>query len=258
MQNLVIQTAQHLLNCNYTGLERNTFFHHFFTGPGFVAGDHLHKYRDCMSLNRTKQENETKEDFIHTKFKHFRHAINGCLGYIQNACERCNIRAFKTIRMTLEQAYHVLQADPDVKVIYSTRDPRGMISSRIQVDVSGHRNNKTYQVPFERHAHSACQRLRHDRQFIAKLKEEFPDNFYLTNYETIYGDVRGAVADVYKFLNLDIQPSVTAWVRRQMSAHERHRHGNQIDKWRTLLTREQIQTVYDSCGDLIQVDGKGW
>ena len=224
------------------------FHHAFMLGPGFDAVKRLVKYRTCMQMDKPKGLNERKQHYIRRRNTNSMRKFPACKHLIQTACSGRDIRAFKTIRMTMEQISSVLAIDPEVKVIYSTRDPLGMVSSRYKIDVNHSKKFNTPLPPFKQRIVELCVRVRRDRKLLVTLQKSYPNNLYVTSYETMYADVQGTAEEVYQFLGLDMPASVNTWVMDQVN---RDGHVNQTEKWRTFLTEEQVKIVHQQCDDLI-------
>ena len=133
MQALVVQCALDILECRFNKLPETILLSYFLFGPGrFARSPHLdlEGYRFCMRNKLQIHKGASKN----TKYKLFRSRIKECLPFLTQQCEKHHIGGFKTIRMSTDLIHMILTKDPSIKVIYSTRDPRAIVSSRIEID----------------------------------------------------------------------------------------------------------------------------
>ena len=195
----------------------------------------------------------TKAEFRKNRTLHYNRLYPVCIEHALSVCRSRNIRAFKTIRMTLTQAFKIVKEHPDVKVIYSTRDPRGMASSRYKIDLQY--KYIAGMPPFRQRVVEQCVRVRNDLNIVPKLQQEFPNNFFSSSFEDLVKDPVAIADRVYAFLGLQMPEAIKEWVQRQVKNHDNGPHSNATVKWKSTLSDDMLLTLKEECADLISLLG---
>ena len=197
-----------------------------------------------MLANYTRSKELTGKAVFDDAWKQYQEQYDNCKNYLKQACEGRRIRSFKTIRMTLEQIYELLKDDPSIRIIYQTREPKAMLSSRLRMSHK-YQNNSVTKFTLE-----MCVRIRNDVHHLSRILSEFPNNMFVTNYEALNKDVQATTEKVYDFLGLKMTHSVKKWLRSETVRRERGDQANTTDKWRSVLSEQQVKIVNDLCGVL--------
>ena len=227
-EELIAQTAVNLLNCDLSRLPVNMLQHSFMADwHEYGKSVHLQPYRNCMKYPRL--ENQTKLVFRERKALHQQAVFTSCKQLLQQSCDQSRVRGFKTIRMTIGQIARVLQIDPEVKVIYSARDPRGIANSRYTISSVDKRIARTLKDTIR----EICVRMRYDTDALGRLSRDITNRVYHTHFEDILTDPERHVREMYGFMGMNMTKEIRRWVTKQGKKAEKERHNHVMQKWRS-------------------------
>ncbi len=108
----ILQTVSDLLNCNFDNIPASVLSHQFIF-DGLKSIPWKREYSQCLGGREPVDEVSPR-----------------CLQVLETHCNKAPLRAMKTVRFSLHMASKLLELDPDIKVIYLVRDPRGVLKSR--------------------------------------------------------------------------------------------------------------------------------
>ena len=217
----VVETSMNILNCRIDKLSQHNLA--------------------CIQMEITHpllRKCNVKKEGNHTE----------CLQQVRKKCLRSKIRAFKTIRMPMEIIERIIKIDPSVKIIYSTRDPRGMINSRRNLERFPDRK-------FGMEVKSLCIHVEHDYKL-------FLNNTLLRkhtcklDYDKLVSDLLGQTKSIYHYLGINItNNSIMLKRMSQLDRTKRLNATSPIPKWRNTLTSEQVEIVNMECTWLLETLG---
>ena len=235
-----------LLSCNVKSqsIPPRMLMSQFFLGPHVKGRSRtlLQYYRRCM--NRLTG-NQTRNEFEKVKFKSYFERFPECQTHLKRVCTRHDVTVIKTIRMTLKQASRAMELDPDLKVIYSTRDPRAVASSR------DHIVNYVKDAPsLAQTTAEVCERMRYDLDHLETLEANYITRFMRTSFEAIVSDVEGVSRQIYSFLGLGHVPPEVRTLIADVSHDEGHR--NATVKWQKKFSPENKMAAERDCSDIIK------
>ena len=98
---------------------------------------------------------------------------------------------------------HILKALPDVKVIYSLRDPRGIINSRRRIKKS---------IELVSSARHLCLRQSQDYTIFHDLERAFPGRIMRITYEDLAAKPLELAETLYDFIGLPLPVPVSDWL----------------------------------------------
>lgn len=146
-----------------------------------------------------------------------RHGYERCASIMKQACAATSIKAIKVIRLQMTTAIKYLHHNPDVKLIFYTRDPRGIIHSRIKLNylssVSMHNPGMETKL--------LCRKMEADLDAIFKsinYRRSTFERILVIKYEDLVEKPLEILQSVYSFLELDVPEEVTKWLENSMGA----------------------------------------
>lgn len=244
LEEWMVDAAYHLLTCDLDKIPPSTLYHYFILG----RMDHFRLYADCMAF--TAPSNSSQKDTKVARHKHYKNTFPQCKSVLVKSCKKYNIRAFKTIRMTIPVLRRVLAKYPEIKAIYSTRDPRAIVNSRYEIARKFPIEAKTWNFTFK--SRELCLRMKEDLEHIKGLKMEFPHNFMQTSFEEVVDDPVGVTDSIYRFLSLKRPENVARVMKQYLKVKLRSPEGNVTGKWRTCLSSDAIESVSRECATVCQ------
>ena len=156
----------------------------------------------------------------------------------------------------MEISATMIRSEPSLKVVYLTRDPRGIVHSRLHSQLMSRLSNND---PIKE-ARILCKQMSHDITIYQNIRINYPNNIQLLKYEDI---VRSPIAQmqlVHRFtggsiLNKDVQ---TEFLRNFNSFNDNGTFGTQrrngtktANKWREGFTTNQLNMINAYCKDVI-------
>ena len=190
-------------------------------------------------------------------------------------CGQFPIHLMKFVRMPLNLTRQLIEefSDSDFKIIYLTRDPRGIMSSRIDKYFCIH---PSCTDPFQ-----LCKQMREDLKSFQALRNKYPNMFYTLRFEDFTENVEREATKLFKFLGKQIliQPvaftlqnlncldvKFTTPVKEFIASHTNSSNEKQKADpfslvrnsknvswaWRNILNQTAIASISDTCADVLQ------
>ena len=131
---------------------------------------------------------------IYRKIKH-------CVPILEKECRKRQYKAIKLLRADMDFVEDLLDDWADVKVVYSTRDPRGILTSRRE-------DHRLFSRSLVREAPFLCKKMERDLETFKMLKEKYPSKFFRTSYEELAKNPLKMTKKVYKFLGIPLSQKV--------------------------------------------------
>ena len=137
--------------------------------------------------------------------------LEKCVSVIAERCNSQPLRAFKTVRSTMESAQNLLaNARIDrqrLKLIYLLRDPRGHVNSMFSI-------NHPHRELTPAFVQNFCKRLQKDLDIQRELHTLYPDNFLEVYYEDLADNPIQTANRIYQFVTGSLTPKeVIDWLQ---------------------------------------------
>ncbi|XP_035227393.1 carbohydrate sulfotransferase 1-like [Stegodyphus dumicola] len=170
--------------------------------------------------------------------------------FVAAVCQRAPVHVMKVTRLHMRHLRNYLEDNPDmeIKVVYLTRDPRGIVSSRWSLDWCNGTECSDSGV--------LCHEMLEDIEIFDSLQEQQPSNFIKVRYEDLSLNPQLESQKLFKFLKLPFSPSVQRFLKT-------HTVGRRTDdknpystrrnttamafSWRERFTYKQVMDVQASC-----------
>ena len=179
-----------------------------------------------------------------------------------NECPRKRHTAAKVIRQSLLKDVIPRFTDKGAIVLYLIRDPRGITSSRIKINLSRFRSYKTHsqEALYIQNIGNLCDNLSENLEYLKShtLDGDFKwkDNVVVLRYEDFAYNPMQMTQRLYNFLGIDLSPSVAAFIER--STHVDRKGGGSpygvrrdsaktAENWRTYLSFSYVDKVQSVC-----------
>lgn len=227
-----------ILNCRMSEVDRRVLRHYFVTK--WNKSKKIIPYRKCLGGNSRDE------------------SIDHCLSVLTTACTESNSHVIKTIRFLLHMSEPFLHRDPTVKFILYVRDPRGTILSRWDLEKKRNQSRKDHLLE----ADALCRRLLYDHQEFQRLKEEYPDNFYMVRYEELSTEPITSVSKLYAFLGRNVPTEVLNWIPENTNSASNktgglatgHRNSSAVaSRWKWALTTDEKALITSQCGEILKL-----
>ncbi len=169
--NVITDKLVKVLKCDVERLEKR-----YFAGWGFSNyGERLQPYRDCVRERR-------------------RSGTGQCGHILSSICQNSTLVAAKTIRTPLYMIDQLLESLPGLKVVYYTRDPRGIIRSRTRGKYNMAENT------IKSRARDLCNVMTEDFNYTRSLAAKYPNRFKMLKYEELAMKPKGTTEALYAFV----------------------------------------------------------
>lgn len=163
----------------------------------------------------------------------------------------------------------LLAADPDLRVIHLLRDPRAVVSSRLQAhdesvigrySLSGGSVNSSERA--RREAAIYCRTAVLDILVRRRLEAKYPGRILTISYENVVADLRRYAELVYRFIGFDATPDETrVWIEKNeatMANATKHGYVSPVEKWtKRLKPADSTAIVRDICHEFFRLVGSG-
>ncbi|KAK2153270.1 hypothetical protein LSH36_302g03016 [Paralvinella palmiformis] len=179
--------------------------------------------------------------------------IDKCLPLAIDQCKKAKIRGVKTIRIASYMVDKLVELDPEIKIIHSVRDPRGMLLSVMKI-------REALRDPEEirQWVKMYCYRMHNDKEFMPKLKNKC-DVLHL-RYEDLVTGFNQSLHRIYSYMKRDVPPTVLRWFATNTHAAEdtgpmgtaRTNATAVAFKWRQYLPMDKKAIVKDVCSDVLR------
>ena len=184
-----------------------------------------------------------------------------CLPALTEMCKESKIRATKVIRQRMKTLQHIVERDPDVRVLWYTRDPRGIVASRL-TSVAKQEDLWLMNRVLKQLATPLCEKLKQDHDLYKILAKKYPRNILNVKYEDLVLDHEKILDTIYRFIDLDAVPrKVSSYFRLALGGagveggllSTLRKNGTQTAyHWQEKLTKNSRRVVERVCGDVIK------
>ncbi|KAI9558779.1 hypothetical protein GHT06_015568 [Daphnia sinensis] len=179
--------------------------------------------------------------------------------FVGQQCSTSNIHLMKTVRLRVKELSPLLITDPaftNWKIIYLVRDPRGVMSSR---------NNLQWCVrdPACNDAGRLCSEVNEDLEELNRLQNLFPNQLYLLKFEDLSANVETETKKLFQFLNMPFSRSVKDYLARHTQSNPPvHRPGETFREsksvasaWKTKMSMDRIANITGVCIPTLKILG---
>ena len=173
---------------------------------------------------------------------------------------KSSIRSMKVIRMSGMLAERVLQRDPSVKIVYYTRDVRGMLASMSDL---GRKQTLTgtliniEETKLRNRSRDWCHRVRYDMNKYTQLAEQY--SVMSMRYEDLALGPEDIVESLYDFIGKKVPIELKDWIGKNTQADKndgkmgtRRNSSAVVEKWRTHLSKDAIAIINAECRDVLK------
>ena len=236
-----LEILNNIFNCRLSDLNNFTLDDMFTTN--WDKSRALANYRTCMQ-NYKKEINNSA------------HALQKCLPLAQKACDSSEIRVIKTIRVALYMIPDLLELDPDIQIVYYTRDPRAIVASRL-VDYFAKRKNLTREVLIPQTG-AICDQIREDEYELAIIEDNNRVHIDTLTYEQLVLRPNTSITNTYNRLGLCLPTNVLSWFARSTHAqtedgsygNSRRNGSSRVYRWQDLITEIYKQEIVKTCSGI--------
>ncbi|XP_038664353.1 carbohydrate sulfotransferase 1 [Scyliorhinus canicula] len=180
-------------------------------------------------------------------------------------CSRRLHIAIKTVRIPELADLRPLLEDPrlNLKVVQLVRDPRGILSSRMDTFPDSFRSWNMWRNSGRRprnldpsHLTATCQDFLNSVSTGLARPSWLKGRYMLLRYEDLAREPEHKAREMYRFLGLDMDPSVLRWIlnnTRSSGTSAKHKFGTVRDSaataqsWRLKLSFHMVQLVQNLC-----------
>ena len=183
-----------------------------------------------------------------------RKEIGNCIPNLENVCDRADIRAVKTVRLTMAPAAVMMDQLPNLHVIHLIRDPRAVVASRL--------TNPTYRSHYARtnltrEAKIYCDTIEQDLKIRQRIQKKYPRRIYELINEKFMGDKLGETAKVFQFMRKRVPKELSDFLVEGMH-NSRVNSTKIISKWKNLIEPSVEKQIRVVCKNIFDLYGHFW
>lgn len=138
--------------------------------------------------------------------------LGKCFNTVEKKCSSSKLLVYKALRISMVEVEAMLERDPDLYVLYTTRDPRNIMDSAVRKRFISSYSQKNS----VKEAELLCLKMDRDLEVFAQLRRKYPSALKHITYEQLVKDSPATVADIYDFLELPVPPTVLSTLSRQV------------------------------------------
>ena len=166
-------------------------------------------------------------------------------------CRGNHIRATKVHRLRMQAVDHVIRRNPDVRIIYYIRDPRGIWMSR---------EKRHMPVPI----YALCQLMYEDHLLFEKLIEKYPDVMLKIKYEDLASSPIATADTIFSHIGETMPDSVRSHLTHITNSDSEIQSPHTVIKsnstatawaWRKTMTPSQAEQAIQQCSSAIHLLG---
>ena len=183
-----------------------------------------------------------------------------CQDFMKQTCDNISVRTVKAIRLQLKTVMKYMEHNPDVKVIYFIRDPRGIIHSRIKIRYLAKLSANS--PGFE--TRLLCKKMRNDLVNYEFIKQSMSDQILFMKYEDLAEDPFANLERIYSFLGFKVNKAVEDWLidsthakkdDKTLLGTQRADSKSTASMWKHELTVNQTKYISSVCRDVLEKAG---
>lgn len=175
--------------------------------------------------------------------------------FVNAVCHRAPVHVMKLTRLHMRHLQTYLEENPhmNIKVVYLTRDPRGIVSSRWSLDwCNGTECSDTNVL---------CHEMSEDLKIFDELQKQNPSNFIKVRYEDVSLNPETESRKLFKFLKLPFSTSVQRFLKTHTVGRRtddnnpystRRNTTAMANSWRERFTYKQVVDVQNICESVLK------
>lgn len=240
-----LDVLRDILTCQVTSLPVEEVLLHSFVTGSTLSRRIAMWYRECL----VQKKDLPKAARLET-----------CIPRLQGSCTSAIFTAIKTIRVSLRLASQLMQSIPDLRIVYSYRDPRGILASRKHLEPYYYTDEASFAVRSRELCGQMSQDLAEADSLRASLGESGRERLTVLRYEDLALNPLDTARDIYRGIGLELTPGVREWLIKSTttSDHEYnpttvHRNATEVvQKWRHSLSEAYQRIASEACHDVLQ------
>ena len=185
--------------------------------------------------------------------------LKPCVPVINKALNKCaqkNVTAMKTIRMSMSMVDGILYKDPEIKMVYLIRDPRGIVSSRIAANLESNLAHNSW----ERELALICKKIHDDLVSLNRIDRKYSQTLMTLRYEDFANDPVGIGQKLYKHINAPFPEEFQFWIQKNANLKQdggrfstaRKNSSSDVYKWKENLTNSQTELSKSLCNNVLK------
>ena len=183
-----------------------------------------------------------------------------CESLLTQSCLEKKVRSFKAIRLSMDYMESMIQQEPNLKIIYLVRDPRGILASRQSISEMSHMSGGN----LTKEAQALCQRMDSDFEEFQDIKKKFPDNIIMIKYEQLAVESMKTAEHIYQFTrSISLPLPVREFLGKSLASSRDGRREDpygtarkngsvSVEKWKRALSGEDILHIDKVCANVIK------
>lgn len=183
--------------------------------PSDYSMTHLQEV--ISKFNRDKLIFDTPKEEVFNSFENYHHCmlnltkeISACIPHMQKVCDNSIIRSIKTVRVTMDTAWKLLQRQWRIQVLHLLRDPKPVTVSRLkQVSFRGSKSGRS----LVKEAILYCSRIVHDVNIRKRLELKYPYTFRQIIYEDFVTSPLNHTISIYNTISVVLPDTVKVWLK---------------------------------------------
>jgi hypothetical protein len=212
----------------------------------------LNKCYEYLHLNSSHSEKIAAFQEHATCMKRTTARVEACRDKLTSQCQGSKFTSMKVIRLSMEVIASLLEKDPQVKVIYLMRDPRGIVSSRHQTHLLAHHSKRSMVTE----AQLLCHRMQSDLALLATLKGAYPQNILEVRYEDMAKSPLPFGEQVSQFaFNEPLAENIRKFLHQHTHAEKKNYDFGTMrtnatetaDRWRQLINGTELHDMTTWC-----------
>ncbi|CAH1793705.1 unnamed protein product [Owenia fusiformis] len=222
------------------------------------------KYKLNISDNNIDELNRYKE-IQHILPRYFT-PISKCIESHQRSCQRTPIRATKVLRTELRSLIETSHNDPDLRIIFYMRDPRGIQNSRRKRGRNPGKSNRCcgdfYSFGSDDIISSSkvlCNMIKVDLDYLESLNKTQMSKIIVVKYEDLILHTELELKRIYRFLGrTEVPTEVVQWLDEHMHCNSTIPHllcnensEKVVYSWRNDLPDAVIESITEDCKDVL-------
>ncbi|KAL4229005.1 Carbohydrate sulfotransferase 1 [Mactra antiquata] len=175
-----------------------------------------------------------------------------CLPLVEQTCLKTNHRILKTVRVSMEVAYMMLDLWPNLRIIHLVRDPRGITNSRQNAKHAFSYSKKT--IP---HSNTLCELMRSDLEFYDLINKKYPGRLKTVVYEALAERPLEGAKFVHNFMQSKLTDTILNYVYNSSHSQtgmspsyfgtNRSNSTQSAYRWRKEFKLSKVQIVDSAC-----------
>ncbi|KAK2166507.1 hypothetical protein LSH36_38g01005 [Paralvinella palmiformis] len=212
----------------------------------YYTDDHLS--RKLLPLENSSKDIQPYRGYLNTK-------VRRCSANILTVCKQRPIHVIKTVRMRMDLVLQLLNAIPELKVVYEWRNPLGILNSRWSSSKYHRISNFTLDTDI------LCKQMNFDLVTSDRLKAKFPNSMTVIKYEDLADNTIGSVSGLYGDLGIgSIPDSIFSWIVDNTKAETtsgplstKKNATAVVRQWKSQLDKTIINYIKDKCRDVLKL-----